>query len=262
MPIKEKYNSQFAQDYREKLAAECEGKVWSRSSSASKLPLRKMPSSASVGGGINSNDGNGNRSSNNSPAYLTNSPTVKQQKDAYFEKKQMENASRPDDLPPSQGGKYAGFGNTPQASSSYSSQQIRIGNDDIFSALTSGLSYVTSVVGEGARLALASAENLGQKINENVIVPTAAAVREIDTSKVTSNISSYFQQSTVNGSSGSPRASPSAMARRNYGSNTPTSNSEDRPSGSPNLSGSRLNLSGATKPKSRTNTEENWGDWS
>lgn len=31
-------------------------------------------------------------------------------KDAFFARKQMENASRPDNLPPSQGGKYVGFG--------------------------------------------------------------------------------------------------------------------------------------------------------
>lgn len=36
---------------------------------------------------------------------------VSRQKDSFFSRVQAENASRPDNLPPSQGGRYAGFGN-------------------------------------------------------------------------------------------------------------------------------------------------------
>ncbi len=34
-------------------------------------------------------------------------------KDAFFARKQEENANKPDHLPPNQGGKYVGFGSTP-----------------------------------------------------------------------------------------------------------------------------------------------------
>ena len=39
--------------------------------------------------------------------------TQKAQNEAYFERLGNANASRPDNLPPSQGGKYTGFGSTP-----------------------------------------------------------------------------------------------------------------------------------------------------
>ena len=44
---------------------------------------------------------------------------VAQQRDDFFARKQAENAHRPDNLPPSQGGKYSGFG----SSSSFASAQ-------------------------------------------------------------------------------------------------------------------------------------------
>lgn len=43
---------------------------------------------------------------------LDKDPAFKDQKEAYFARKQTENAQRPDDLPPNQGGKYSGFGYT------------------------------------------------------------------------------------------------------------------------------------------------------
>ena len=41
-----------------------------------------------------------------------NSASFKKEKEDFFGRVQRENANRREDLPPSQGGKYAGFGNT------------------------------------------------------------------------------------------------------------------------------------------------------
>lgn len=79
-----------------------------------------------------------------------------------------DNASRPADLPPSQGGKYAGFGSAgpepPKA------EQKLPGLDDLqkdpMAALTKGFGWFTTTVGKTAKT-----------VNEGYIQPTAQRVR-------------------------------------------------------------------------------------
>ena len=52
-------------------------------------------------------------------------------KESFFARKQAENESRPDGLPPSQGGKYVGFGSTPPPSSQRNDAQ-----GDVFSVVS------------------------------------------------------------------------------------------------------------------------------
>lgn len=42
----------------------------------------------------------------------TTNPTQKEANERYFETKGFENMNRPENVPPSQGGKYTGFGST------------------------------------------------------------------------------------------------------------------------------------------------------
>lgn len=110
----EKYNSDIAQDYKDKLAAEIQGVEWVRqkrepvssSSGGSRKPLAS--SNTSAGSSIsNRRFGDGNTQS-------SSDPTQKERNETYFSNLGKVNESRPDNLPPSQGGKYGGFGNTPQ----------------------------------------------------------------------------------------------------------------------------------------------------
>lgn len=56
----------------------------------------------------------------------------------------QENASRPQGLPPSQGGKYVGFGSTPSPAASSSTGA---GNPDVSAYLTKGFSQLSTVAG-------------------------------------------------------------------------------------------------------------------
>ena len=115
MSLQEKYNTKGAALYRDKIATEAKGEIWS----ADKSPARSwVPPVARTMSISSSGMGNGSSSGSSSVAGCSevtfgNGMTVTQVKketENYFARVQAENASRPDNLPPSQGGKYGGFG--------------------------------------------------------------------------------------------------------------------------------------------------------
>ncbi|KAF9580457.1 Zn finger-containing GTPase- Activating Protein for ARF [Lunasporangiospora selenospora] len=202
MSIKEKYSSVFAAQYKEKLAALCEGKAWTPSAStasAARTPIR--PNSATSNrsgspaiaqqsrnfGGSVSGNGNGSYSSSgyNSPAnngfsanggnsggYNSPSPgplSDKSKNENYFARLGNENSGRPDHLPPSQGGRYGGFGSAPVHGNQNNAGNM--GVDDILNdpaaALSKGWSMLSTTIAAGASM-----------INENVIKPTTATVTD------------------------------------------------------------------------------------
>ncbi|KND01649.1 uncharacterized protein SPPG_03446 [Spizellomyces punctatus DAOM BR117] len=190
MTIQDKYQSEFARQYKEKLAAECEGRTWTappRSSTSSPRPTgtprtngspvvpRSMGSGGSAGGYTGTQ------------SATTGALPDKARNEDYFYRKGQENSNRSADLPPSQGGRYAGFGNTNYTPANNPGSANLL--EDPLAALSKGWSFlaptVTSVVGvlgntvvEGAKLAVSGAEMVGQKVAENVIQPTATAVRD------------------------------------------------------------------------------------
>jgi ADP-ribosylation factor GTPase-activating protein 1 len=87
--------------------------------------------------------------------------------DRYFAGLGAANASRPADLPPSQGGKYAGFGSTP--TEPVKNEPKLPGFDDLqkdpVAALTKGFGWFATTVGKTAKT-----------VNEGYIQPTAAKV--------------------------------------------------------------------------------------
>lgn len=108
----EKYNSDIAQDYKDMLAAEVQGVEWvrqKREPKASSAAKPKTPVASSNSGGntiiTNRRFGDGNTGT-------STDPTQKTRNEEYFSTLGKVNENRPDNLPPSQGGKYAGFGNT------------------------------------------------------------------------------------------------------------------------------------------------------
>lgn len=125
----------------QQIAKEAAGGSWSAESSSAKnyvsssVSKTAIPKSASTGQfsaqGSSSNGKASGVSTTNTEwddsnwssyqsggGYQSGNSSVPQvhskQKEEFFARKQTENASRRDDLPPSQGGKYAGFGNTVQ----------------------------------------------------------------------------------------------------------------------------------------------------
>ncbi|KAL8760623.1 MAG: hypothetical protein Q9194_007781 [Teloschistes cf. exilis] len=100
----------------------------------------------------------------------------------FFARKGNENERRRADLPPSQGGKYAGFGSAPMPSSSSSSMSKGVGEDggrgipgvdefqkDPVAALTKGFGWFTTTVGKSAK-----------SVNDGWIQPNVQKLQEAD----------------------------------------------------------------------------------
>ncbi|KAF9345809.1 Zn finger-containing GTPase- Activating Protein for ARF [Mortierella sp. AD094] len=242
MSIKEKYSSVFATQYKEKLAALCEGRPWAPSTSAARAPIRPNSATSDRSGSPASNqqpfgsrsNNNGSFGSNgyNSPGAGYNSPspggslgnsnggattplTDKSRNEQYFNRLGNENASRPEGLPPSQGGKYAGFGNTPAVQQRNDSLDVNDILNDPAAALSKGWSLLSTTLVAGASM-----------INENVIKPTAATVTDPDfQSKVGGYVSSIGQKvqeggrslGTMVNSQLNPQAAGSRPSNSRYG---------------------------------------------
>ncbi|KAJ3166986.1 hypothetical protein HK101_011858 [Irineochytrium annulatum] len=74
---------------------------------------------------------------------------------------------------------------------------------DPLASLSLGWSFLASTVSKGAELAVSGAELLGQQVSENVIKPTAAALRDPEfTNNVSSTLSSLQQKAVEGGTKG------------------------------------------------------------
>ncbi|KAG0258484.1 Zn finger-containing GTPase- Activating Protein for ARF [Mortierella polycephala] len=216
MSIKEKYSSIFATQYKEKLAALCEGRPWTPSASAARTPIRSNSSASDRSGSPasnqqqpfgsrNNNNNNGalyNSNGYNSPSTGYNSPspggsvgngggaggmsvmTDKTRNEQYFNRLGSENATRSENLPPSQGGRYAGFGNTSSGPPQNDSLDVNDILNDPAAALSKGWSMLSTTLVAGATM-----------INENVIKPTTATVTDPEfQNKVGGYVSSIGQK--------------------------------------------------------------------
>lgn len=102
--IAERYDSEAGEEWKERLTAKVEDREYvpgaaKKDPPAKKAAVGEIPTPAS-GSGRNTPQGFGPESQ-------------KSKNEAYFASKGAENASRPEGLAPSQGGKYAGFGSSP-----------------------------------------------------------------------------------------------------------------------------------------------------
>jgi len=134
MSLSDKYNSKAAALYRDKIATEAKGKPWNAADSIARnhVPPRPAASVAAARTGGNGGGGGSERFGNGMTREQVNSS-----KEGYFAGLQANNASRRDDLPPSQGGKYAGFGSTSSSSSGSRGGGGSGGQDLLTDAMTS-----------------------------------------------------------------------------------------------------------------------------
>lgn len=135
--IKAKYSSTVAEDYREKLAAEVMGETWVRRDRPVVIPKDEDPHPAATKPSSASTSANPSRSG--TPSNLPS----KSQNEQYFGKLGRENETRPDGLPPSQGGKYSGFGSGPVEKNPQQEQDIAT---EAISALSSGWGWFSKAV--------------------------------------------------------------------------------------------------------------------
>ncbi|KAK9899930.1 ArfGap-domain-containing protein [Cystobasidium minutum MCA 4210] len=218
MSITQKYNTHFAAQYREKLLCDVEGREFIPSAapppSESTSSLRK-PRSGGAGSGISG------RSSPNPPISRSSTPVTnassvggqsnpyateqtsaaatsqKTANENYFATLGAANAGRSADLPPSQGGKYTGFGSSPMPSPGNSAAG---GSSSGFhpSSITSSKALPTlndlqndplKALGKGWGLFSSTVSLATKQINEAVIQPGLAKVQDPN---LQSSLSGYY----------------------------------------------------------------------
>ncbi|KAI7604358.1 hypothetical protein KC319_g21925, partial [Hortaea werneckii] len=145
--IAERYDSEAGEEWKERLTAKIEDREYvpgtskpaTSSSSSSSQPKKATVEDAPTSS-RNSPAASGRNTPQSQPAT-----TQKQKNEAYFARMGSENAQRSADLPPSQGGKYSGFGSGPPAptSSSNNGWQDDFQKDPL-SSITKGLGWLGS----------------------------------------------------------------------------------------------------------------------
>ncbi|XP_066974931.1 ADP-ribosylation factor GTPase-activating protein 1-like isoform X2 [Macrobrachium rosenbergii] len=184
-PMQQKYNTRAAALYRDKITALAQGKPWSiENSSARNHRSTAIPKSTSTpafkSSGQNSfaSSSNGYGGGGGYQDYQSGyqggyqDPGMKSQTEAFFSRVQEENAQRPDHLPPSQGGRYSGFGNCPNPPPKSASTEFF---DTAVNSLSSGWSLLsigaTKVAGkavEYSSIAAEKATEYGHVISDKV----------------------------------------------------------------------------------------------
>ncbi|KAK1134463.1 hypothetical protein K0M31_007248 [Melipona bicolor] len=158
MSITQKYNTKAAALYRDKIATLARGESWSPTRSTAKDFQASMCSE-------NQQDYSSYQSDITNSYQNFNSNNCKSQTEAFFARKQSENANRPDNIPPSQGGKYGGFGYQMNPPPRSTSQELF---DNAVSSLASGWSILSS-----------SASKIASKATENAIRTGELAIQKV-----------------------------------------------------------------------------------
>ncbi|XP_038057719.1 ADP-ribosylation factor GTPase-activating protein 1-like isoform X2 [Patiria miniata] len=211
--LQEKYNSKAAALYRDKIATEAKGETWSEATSSARNHVPyvaarlKTTSSSSSAGSFHTSSSSPSFSSYNSGGakveygsgggyqsagkddfelqYGMSKSEVDAKKGDYFDRIQADNASRPDHLPPSQGGRYTGFGNTPIKQEENSSDTWDTAVSSLsagWSTFALGATKFASATKEGAvkfgTAASQKTQEYAAKVNEAVVKPTKEKMQE------------------------------------------------------------------------------------
>ncbi|KIV91621.1 hypothetical protein PV10_06139 [Exophiala mesophila] len=195
--IKERYDGDIGEEWKERLSAKVEDREFDQAAFekereetkkriAEKAAAQTQGTSGSrsatpsgtgrnaIGPRSTSAMGNGSRTQSPAPPGAKGGRITAEQKsqnEAYFSRMGEANASRPDNLPPSQGGKYAGFGSAPPEPSQGSGG---LPTADEFSqnpigALTKGFGWFSATVSKQAKA-----------VNDSYIQPTAKNIASTD----------------------------------------------------------------------------------
>ncbi|WOL09267.1 hypothetical protein Cni_G18020 [Canna indica] len=213
--IAAKYSSHAAAVFRDRVAALAEGRPWKDPpvvNEAVEVSARKPPKNPSSGwdnwddededrktmaaaGGSNMKryqsmgdllQGGGATETSSRSWSSEDLANIAQNKESFFEKKMAENKTRPEGIPPSQGGKYVGFGSSPVRQSPRTAS-----NDDLLSVVSQGFGRLSmaaasaaqsaaNVMQAGTKELTSKVMEVGseQKVNETVNV-VAARTNEI-----------------------------------------------------------------------------------
>lgn len=174
LPHKAKYDNHVAEDYKQYLACLVEGREF--------VPVDRTQERAAPA------NANGYAPSNNSGNGPKQTPISvdKARKEAYFEQVQQKNLQRPEHLPPSQGGKYTGFGNMPAANrlaGGGAGFSVNALQEDPLGALTKGWSLFLSTVAKSVN-----------EVHESVLKPGLNQLQESEFGGETKRAMAQFGQ--------------------------------------------------------------------
>lgn len=199
--MQDKYASWAVTQYREKLAAECADppEAWSKSSpppEAAPAPATRRSRAGAAGSAV----GSGVPSRSSSPyvdnlidtGYDTPPSGSGSGNEAFFERLGNANAARSSDLPPSQGGKYGGFGNTPEPSSSSSTHPSYGMSSHAAPSLDDFQRNPLGALSKGWGLFSSAVATAGKEINESVVKPAAQRANELYEQGANDDMKRYF----------------------------------------------------------------------
>ncbi|KFM24793.1 ADP-ribosylation factor GTPase-activating protein AGD7 [Auxenochlorella protothecoides] len=164
--IREKYNSQAADGNVASRGMGAGWDSWDEPQESSGTGSGGRPGSR--GGSFSNGSGAGNYSSSALAASAAS-------KDTFFARRVAENAGRPSDLPPSQGGKYVGFGSTPGPQPGAGGER---GVEDMTQLLSKGLSGLGSLASAAAATAREKAVVAQARLQEAGIQDQTQAAAE------------------------------------------------------------------------------------
>ncbi|KAI1822777.1 ADP-ribosylation factor GTPase-activating protein GCS1 [Xylaria intraflava] len=171
--IAERYSGEVGEEWKERLSAKVEGieYVPGERQSTPRPPASATAKPPTTGSKQISRTGTPLSGTRRTDSPSQAGGTKAKVDDKYFARLGEENASRPDDLPPSQGGKYGGFGNTPTPTNvgggGAGIPDFGELQKDPVAALTKGFGWFTSTVTKTAK-----------GLNDDYIQPTAKQLSE------------------------------------------------------------------------------------
>ncbi|CCE89420.1 Sps18p TDEL_0A00880 [Torulaspora delbrueckii] len=190
LPHKVKYDNPIAEDYKQKLTCEVDGETFVE-------PEHPGFDAASLGKSSVQPEALAEVSRQQTPIESRRSVTPKNSIDqktknqAYFEQLGKQNQGKPNHLPPSQGGKYQGFGNTPASNDTSNGQSAQQSNTlsldnfqkDPLGTFTKGWGLFSSAVTKSF-----------EEVNESVIKPGYQQWQSGELSEDTKRAAAQFGQ--------------------------------------------------------------------
>lgn len=147
--ISERYDSEAGEEWKERLTAKVEGTEYVPG--APKPKPKPVPTSHTSTPSMSGRNTPLSNTRSGTAPQRTTSPSQKTRNEAYFARMGEANSNRSEDLPPSQGGKYAGFGSSPMPTGNASNGAFTDEfQKDPMAALTKGFGWLSSTVSKQA----------------------------------------------------------------------------------------------------------------
>lgn len=197
LPHKVKYDNPIAEDYKNKLTCEVEGKEFVEPEHPD-FDVSKLSGQAN---GADSTDLGANQEQSRSDTPLGNRrsmtpktiPSQQEKNEQYFADLGKKNQDRPDHLPPSQGGKYQGFGSTPISSNNNNNGQGSATNNNTIS-IDNLQADPVGTLSKGWGLFSAAVTKSISDMNDSVIKPGMEQWQSGELSEETKRAATQFGQ--------------------------------------------------------------------